>query len=94
MVYGCSIFKESNLAIHRCSLKSGQFDTGLNVHFSSSRPVQVWEVTAQLLGLASSVALLRAIESSGNPEAVLWIWVLIQVRRLPCLLPADSSCQD
>lgn len=41
---------------------------------------QVWEVTAQLLGLAGSVMLLRAIESGGNPEAVLWVWVLVQVR--------------
>jgi hypothetical protein len=40
---------------------------------------QVWEVTAQLFGLAVSVALLRAIESSGKPEAVLWVWLIIQV---------------
>lgn len=43
--------------------------------------VQVWEVSAQLLGLGGSVLLLKAIESSGAPTSVLWVWALIQVTR-------------
>jgi hypothetical protein len=42
--------------------------------------VQVWEVTAQLIGLAGSVALLRAIEATGKPENVVYIWAINQVR--------------
>ena len=44
--------------------------------------LQVWEVAAQLLGLAFSVSLLRAIEAGGRPEAVLWVWALVQVTTL------------
>lgn len=45
----------------------------------SGAAFQVWEVTAQLIGLACSVAVLRLIESSGEPESVLWVWVVVQV---------------
>ena len=34
---------------------------------------------AQLLGLLCSVGLLRVIEARGDPKAVLWIWLLVQV---------------
>lgn len=54
--------------------------------------MQVWEVTAQLFGLAGSVALLRAIESSGKPEAVLWVWGLIQVHF--CQHPMSCACMS
>ena len=40
---------------------------------------QVWEVSAQLLGLAGSVGLLRAIEATGRPENVLLVWATVQV---------------
>ena len=40
---------------------------------------EVWEVSAQLLGLALSVVLLRAIEATGRPENVLGVWAAVQV---------------
>ena len=39
----------------------------------------MWEVSAQLLGLAGSVGLLRAIEATGKPENVLGVWAAVQV---------------
>lgn len=59
----------------------------------SSMPTsQVWEVTAQLLGLLSSVGLLRVIEARGDPKAVLWIWLLVQVlSSLPVIVENLSS---
>lgn len=39
---------------------------------------QVWEVAAQLAGLAASVALLRAIEATGRPENVVAVWAAVQ----------------
>ena len=41
--------------------------------------MQVWEVTAQLIGLAGSVGLLKAIEATGKPENVLYVWAVNQV---------------
>ena len=41
--------------------------------------MQVWEVTAQLVGLAGSVGLLKAIEATGKPENVLYVWAVNQV---------------
>ena len=41
--------------------------------------MQVWEVTAQLMGLAASVVVLRAIEANGEPKDVLWVWLIVQV---------------
>ena len=41
--------------------------------------MQVWEVTAQLIGLAGSVGLLKAIEATGKPENVLYVWGVNQV---------------
>ncbi|CAK0786904.1 hypothetical protein CVIRNUC_010118 [Coccomyxa viridis] len=40
---------------------------------------EVWEVTAQLIGLAGSVVLLKAIEATGKPENVLYVWAVNQV---------------
>ncbi len=52
--------------------------------------MQVWEVTAQLIGLAGSVGLLKAIEATGKPENVLYVWAVNQV--FPCItLPSDSG---
>lgn len=42
--------------------------------------MQVWEVTAQLIGLAGSVGLLRAIEATGKPENVVYVWAVNQVQ--------------
>ena len=36
-------------------------------------------MSAQLLGLAGSVGLLRAIEATGQPENVLFVWATVQV---------------
>lgn len=44
--------------------------------------LQVWEVSAQLLGLAGSVSLLKAIEATGKPENVLGVWAIVQVHFL------------
>ena len=38
---------------------------------------QVWEVAAQLTGLALSIALLNAIEATGDPTNAVWAWVAI-----------------
>lgn len=39
---------------------------------------EIWEVAAQLLGLASSVALLTALEAVGHEEAVVPAWAAVQ----------------
>ena len=39
---------------------------------------QVWEVSAQLLGLAGSVAVIKAIEATGQPSNVLGVWLTVQ----------------
>mmetsp|Transcript_2506 Transcript_2506/g.7550 ORF Transcript_2506/g.7550 Transcript_2506/m.7550 type:complete len:636 (-) Transcript_2506:730-2637(-) len=39
---------------------------------------EVWEVGAQLLGLAGSIAILNAVQASGNPYNVLWAWAVCQ----------------
>ena len=44
---------------------------------------QVWEVAAQLAGLAASVALLRAIEAAGRPENVVAVWAAVQAMQPP-----------
>jgi len=41
--------------------------------------MQVWDVTAQLIGLAGSVGLLKAIEATGKPENVVYVWGVNQV---------------
>ncbi|PRW60390.1 UPF0420 isoform X4 [Chlorella sorokiniana] len=53
----------------------------IQTHFSATNNVgdvaakeEVWEVAAQLLGLASSVALLRTLEAAGQPELVVPAW--------------------
>ena len=51
----------------------------------------MWEVAAQLLGLASSVSLLHAIEAGGRPEAVLWVWALVQVTPSPLWLCCETG---
>lgn len=38
---------------------------------------EIWEVAAQLLGLASSVALLTLLEAVGQPEAVVPAWAAV-----------------
>ena len=58
---------------------------------------QVWEVAAQLAGLAASVALLRAIEATGRPENVVAVWAAVQAMHTPKhtqLLPVPivTSC--
>ena len=40
--------------------------------------VQVWEVVAQLIGLALSIALLNRIEATGDPTNAVWAWGAIQ----------------
>ena len=40
--------------------------------------VQVWEVLAQLIGLALSVGLLNGIEATGDTTNAVWAWVVIQ----------------
>ena len=44
-------------------------------------------MSAQLLGLAGSVGLLRAIEATGKPENVLGVWAVVQVCSLGNLRP-------
>ncbi|KXZ56959.1 hypothetical protein GPECTOR_1g865 [Gonium pectorale] len=39
---------------------------------------EVWEVVAQMAGLAASVAVLRALEATGNPDGVVTSWAAIQ----------------
>ena len=39
---------------------------------------QVWEVAAQLTGLALSILLLNAIDATGDPTNAVWAWVGIQ----------------
>ena len=59
--------------------------------------MQVWEVTAQLIGLAGSVGLLKAIEATGKPENVLYVWAVNQARsciRSPPLLATKFSVQE
>jgi len=53
----------------------------VQTHFSRENNVgdvaakeEVWELTAQLIGLAASVALLTALEAAGTPEAVIPVW--------------------
>ena len=36
-------------------------------------------MTAQLIGLAGSVVLLKSIEATGKPENVLYVWAVNQV---------------
>lgn len=38
---------------------------------------EVWEVTAQLLGLAASVGLLSLLDIAGTPEAVIPVWAVV-----------------
>ena len=40
--------------------------------------LQVWEVVAQLIGLALSIALLNAIDRTGDPTNAVWAWGAIQ----------------
>lgn len=39
---------------------------------------QVWEVAAQLTGLALSILLLNAIDATGDPTNAVWAWVGLQ----------------
>lgn len=48
--------------------------------------MQVWEVTAQLVGLAGSVGLLKGIEATGRPENVVYVWAVNQVST--CIAPS------
>ncbi|KAL0040071.1 hypothetical protein WJX79_005107 [Trebouxia sp. C0005] len=57
----------------------------IQTHFAKNNNVgdvaakeQVWEVVAQLIGLALSVALLNAIDATGDPTNAVWAWVAIQ----------------
>ena len=38
----------------------------------------MWEVVAQLIGLALSDALLNGIDATGDPTNAVWAWVAIQ----------------
>lgn len=56
----------------------------IQTHFATKNNVgdvsakeEVWEVTAQMAGLAASVALLSFLEATGTPEAVVPIWAAI-----------------
>ena len=40
--------------------------------------LQVWEVVAQLIGLGMSIALLNAIEATGDTTNAVWAWIAIQ----------------
>ncbi|CAL8465185.1 g4720 [Coccomyxa elongata] len=58
----------------------------IQTHFAAASNIgdvaakeEVWEVSAQLMGLAASVGLLRAIEATGKPENVLGVWAAVQV---------------
>lgn len=55
-------------------------------HFASGNNVgdiaakeEVWEVAAQMAGLAASVGVLRSLESAGVPEAVVPVWAVIHM---------------
>ncbi|DBB16035.1 hypothetical protein WJX82_010959 [Trebouxia sp. C0006] len=57
----------------------------IQTHFAKNNNVgdvaakeQVWEVVAQLIGLALSVALLNGIDATGDPTNAVWAWVAIQ----------------
>ena len=55
-------------------------------HFASGNNVgdiaakeEVWEVAAQMAGLAASVGVLRSLENAGVPEAVVPVWAAIHM---------------
>ncbi|KAG2489606.1 hypothetical protein HYH03_011886 [Edaphochlamys debaryana] len=57
----------------------------IQTHFARAQNVgavaakeEVWEVTAQMLGLVASVAALRALEGTGSYEAVIGSWAAVQ----------------
>lgn len=57
----------------------------IQTHFAKDNNVgdvaakeQVWEVVAQLIGLALSIALLNGIDATGDPTNAVWAWVAIQ----------------
>lgn len=51
---------------------------------------EVWEVGAQLIGLAASVAILNAVQASGDPYNVLWAWCVCQAAHITCRYKALS----
>ena len=56
--------------------------------------MQVWEVTAQLIGLAGSVGLLRAIEATGRPENVVYVWAVNQVQPHDIFKLLSQACAE
>ena len=56
--------------------------------------MQVWEVTAQLIGLAGSVGLLRAIEATGRPENVVYVWAVNQVQPHDLFKLLSQACAE
>ena len=55
--------------------------------------MQVWEVAAQLLGLALSIGVLKGIEATHVPQNVLWIWALAQTGHVGLRFKSLSSLQ-
>ena len=55
--------------------------------------MQVWEVAAQLLGLALSIGVLKGIEATHVPQNVLWIWALAQTGHVALRFKSLSSLQ-
>jgi len=58
----------------------------VQTHFSVANNVggvaakeEVWEVAAQMVGLAASVALLSLLEAAGAPDAVVPAWTVVQL---------------
>ncbi|KAK9835635.1 hypothetical protein WJX74_004798 [Apatococcus lobatus] len=54
---------------------------------------EVWEVAAQLLGLALSIGVLKGIEATHVPQNVLWIWALAQAGHVTLRFKSLSSLQ-
>ncbi|KAK9805694.1 hypothetical protein WJX72_012310 [[Myrmecia] bisecta] len=54
---------------------------------------EVWEVAAQLTGLGLSIAILKAIEATGNPSNVLWVWASVQSVHVALRYQALQSLQ-
>lgn len=51
---------------------------------------EVWEVGAQLIGLSASIAILNAVQASGDPLYVLWAWGVCQAAHIFCRYQALS----
>lgn len=75
----CTSRTGSDITLHT-SLQAAQLiNTTRSSHLRRrASHIQVWEVVAQLIGLALSVALLNGIDATGDPTNAVWSWGAIQ----------------